>query len=127
MSSILVVEDNVDISTMLVDLLEMHGYRAEASTDGEAVTRALDDPPDLILLDLLMPLMDGREVYRLLRVDARTAHVPVVFMTAIGRASPSVGELAGLGKVPRLDKPFDIKQLLETVRTYVGPGEEHNQ
>ncbi len=80
---VLVVEDDFAIAGVLADVLEDEGYAVAVSDDGEALALALADPPELILLDAMMPRMDGPEVCRRLRADPRTREVPVVFVTAL--------------------------------------------
>ena len=112
---ILIVEDEPQIADLLSDLLADEGYAAVVSVDGAAVETARADPPALILLDVMMPGMDGPEVCRRLKADSRTTHVPIVFLTAL--LPQSVG--ARLGDCPHggvLHKPFDLDELLAVVQ-----------
>ncbi|HET8630127.1 MAG TPA: response regulator [Thermomicrobiales bacterium] len=111
---ILVVEDDGTIADVLAELLTGEGYRVTVGVDGAAVDAARADPPDVVLLDLWMPGMDGAEVCRRLKADPRTRRAPIVFVTAtpagvVGR------HLAGCEYAAVIHKPFDIAALLDTV------------
>ena len=81
---VLVVDDEPDIVRYLEHVLHRLGYRtASAGDGGEAVEKALNDPPDLILLDVMMPTMDGFAVCRSLRERPATRLIPVIVMTAL--------------------------------------------
>lgn len=111
---ILVVEDNPAIVTILTEMLAGEGYQVAASIGGRAVEAARDNPPDLVLLDVLMPEMDGPEVCRRLKADPRTRDVPVVFLTAL---PPVVlpQRLAGCQYEALIRKPFEVTEVLGTV------------
>jgi CheY-like chemotaxis protein len=84
---VLVVDDDEANRTLLRDPLETHGYEIVEAENGEqALQKIAQRPPDVVLLDVMMPRMDGFEVCRRLKKDARTAHIPVLIVTAI---SPS--------------------------------------
>ena len=83
-ATVLVVDDVDDARDLLARLLRRAGYRAVTAADGEAALAAVDaEDPDLVLLDLMMPGMDGLEVLRRLRADARRRDVTVVMFTAV--------------------------------------------
>ena len=93
----------------------------EASSGAEGIARAVADAPDAILLDVMMPEQDGTETLGLLKADPRTAHIPVIFLTA--KAKPAeVDRLRGLGAKGVLAKPFDPMTLAANVRTILGAG-----
>ncbi|HKK28511.1 MAG TPA: response regulator transcription factor [Gemmatimonadota bacterium] len=80
---ILVVDDEPDILSLLVYQLSREGYRISTAVDGpSAVSTAIDDRPDLVVLDLMLPGMDGYQVLRTLREDERTSEIPVLLLTA---------------------------------------------
>ena len=115
---ILIVEDEPEIAELLAALLADEGYAAAISVDGAAVETAQADPPALVLLDVMMPGMDGPEVCRRLKADPRTAHVPIVFVTAL------VPHVLGarLDDCPHegvLHKPFDLDDLVAVVRRHL--------
>jgi DNA-binding response OmpR family regulator len=110
---VLVIDDQLDHIEIVAALLRREGYQVEASTDARAaVHRAAQDPPDLVLLDLWMPTVDGFQAAQLLRADPRTRNVPIIFLSACGE---TVAEANGvdLGSVDYLHKPFHAVELLE--------------
>jgi CheY-like chemotaxis protein len=108
--AILVVEDDPDALEALGDLLESHGYAVTSARHGAEALQILDRPPlpSLILLDLLMPTMDGWEFRARQKNDPRIAHIPVVVVSASSAAKP-------IDAASILRKPVDIDRLLETV------------
>ena len=85
MGHVVVVDDNPDLCTVLAKLLRAVGHDATPLTDGEAVVPLLRErPAALVILDVMMPGMDGFDVLAAIRGDARTADVPVVMFTAVG-------------------------------------------
>ena len=89
---ILVVDDYQDAREMYAEYLQFSGFRvAEARNGNEAVTQAFDLKPDLILMDLSLPGMDGWEATRVLKADERTRHIPVVALTGHALAGASEG------------------------------------
>src|SRR3970040_1515538 len=82
-SRVLIVEDEPDIRELVVHHLKREGYQVSAAASGEEALRQVQAaPPDLVLLDLMMPAMDGLEVCRRLRHDPATASLPIVMLTA---------------------------------------------
>jgi two-component system, cell cycle response regulator DivK len=89
---ILVVDDYQDAREMYAEYLQFSGFRvAEASNGNEAVSQALELKPDLILMDLSLPGMDGWEATRVLKADERTKHIPIVALTGHALAGASEG------------------------------------
>ncbi len=83
MAKILVVEDEPNIRELLTMVLAMDGHEIEAAADGEAgLTQALANPPDLAILDVLMPKLDGLHLAAMLRKDPRTARQPILILSA---------------------------------------------
>jgi len=117
--SILVVDDNIINLRLLEQLLTANHYIARLATNG---TRALatihKEPPDLILLDIMMPGMDGLEVCRQLKNDERTAHIPVLFISAINETPDKVKAFT-LGAVDYISKPFQADEVLARVKTHL--------
>lgn len=117
--SILIVDDMAASRQLLSDMLSGQGYNlALAASGAEALALAAAAPPDLILLDLMMPDIDGFQVCRTLRADPHTAHVPVLIVTALDdRASRLAGLEAGCDDF--LTKPVDLLELRARARTIV--------
>jgi DNA-binding response OmpR family regulator len=110
---ILVVDDDANVSEVVERYLRREGFEVETVADGRvAVDRALADPPDLVVLDLMLPGLDGLEVCRRLRA---LAPVPVIMLTARGDESDRVIGLE-LGADDYVSKPFSPKELVARVR-----------
>ena len=116
--TILIVDDNPLNLSVVVDHLEDHGYHVSVAQDGEeALKRAALIVPDLILLDVMMPGMDGFEACRRLKANPATAAIPVIFMTALADINDKVTAFAA-GGVDYVGKPFQIEELLRAVRAH---------
>ncbi len=115
-SRVLVVEDEPDIRDLLAFHLERDGYQVTRATTGpEALRQLRAAPPDLVILDLMLPELDGLEVCRRLRADPATAALPVIMLTAKG---DEVDRVVGLemGADDYVVKPFSPKEMLARVR-----------
>jgi two-component system phosphate regulon response regulator PhoB len=113
---ILVVEDERDIVELLRYNLTKNGYQVTAALTGEdAVRLARQSPPDLILLDLMLPGMDGLDVCRLLKGDPQTAGIPIIMTTAKGEEADIVTGLE-MGAHDYICKPFSPRVLIARVR-----------
>jgi two-component system phosphate regulon response regulator PhoB len=113
---ILVVEDEEDLLELITYNLSREGYRVSGVTSGEAALReARTQLPDLILLDLLLPQIDGLEVCKLLRNDRQTRHIPVIMLTAKTEEADVVAGLE-LGADDYIPKPFSPRVLVARVR-----------
>jgi DNA-binding response OmpR family regulator len=112
---ILVVDDEDDILQFLELVLREKGYEVLTAASGqEALTRAQIEKPDLVLLDIMMPQMDGWEVLKLLRVDDETAQIPVAMLSARTEAKDRVQGLQE-GAVDYICKPFALQELLDKI------------
>lgn len=111
---ILVVDDDPDILEALSEILEAEGFEIRRARNGkEALERLEPDPPKLILLDLMMPVMDGWEFAQRLRQRPTMAGIPIIVLSA----DRNVGTKAqDIGAVGHLAKPFELNDLLEMVR-----------
>jgi DNA-binding response OmpR family regulator len=119
---ILVADDDADIRELVALRLERASYRVETAKDGlEALERAVELVPDLVVLDVGMPGQDGFETSRRLRADPRTAHIPIVFLTARTRESDIVTGYARGGD-GYVTKPFAPHELLARVDALIGVG-----
>src|SRR5229473_2004805 len=113
---VLVVEDEPDIRRLIVLHLERDGFRCRTAANGpDALREVKAAAPDLVVLDLMLPELDGLEVCRRLRSDASTAGVPIIMLTA---KSDEVDRVVGLevGADDYVGKPFSPKELLARVR-----------
>lgn len=112
---ILVVDDDADLVELLSFNLKKAGFAIGTAFDGvEALKKARSIAPDLILLDVMLPELDGLAVCEILRRDRATAAIPVILLTAL---SGELGRLAGLdsGANDYVTKPFSAKQLVSKV------------
>jgi two-component system, chemotaxis family, chemotaxis protein CheY len=108
---LLVVEDDEDIRSVMSEALESEGYEvARACDGGDALRCARQRRPDLILLDLMMPRMDGWTFRAEQQADEALSDIPVVIVSAIAPA-----DAAGLGAAAHLQKPFDLDDLMAVV------------
>jgi two-component system, cell cycle response regulator DivK len=115
---ILVVEDNEKSMKLFRDVLVATGYRTlEATTGIEAVHLASEHTPDLVLMDIQLPDLDGVEALQRLRADERTATIPVLALTAQAMRGDRERFLA-VGFDGYLSKPVDVRELLGTVREH---------
>jgi len=109
---ILVVDDEDDILNFLELVLGEKGFDVVTASGGqEALTKAQLERPDLVLLDIMMPQMDGWEVLKLLRVDEETAEIPVAMLSARTEARDRVQGLQE-GAIDYICKPFSLQELL---------------
>jgi DNA-binding response OmpR family regulator len=122
--TVLVVDDEKDIVDLVTYNLRRNGYEVLAAFDGrEAVEIAQRETPDLILLDLMLPGMDGTEVARRLKADSRTATIPLIMLTAKGEETDVVVGLT-LGADDYVTKPFSMKILLARLNTVLRRSEQ---
>ncbi len=117
---ILVADDEPDIVNIVELILHTSGYDVLKAGGGfEALELAEQYRPDLILLDIMMPEMDGWEVLRLLQVDSRTAAIPVAMISAKEGTRAKITSMQE-GAVDYLTKPFDTRELLTKVAAILG-------
>ncbi len=123
---ILVVDDEPDLVELLRHHLQREHYEDVVANDGEAaMAEARRRIPDLVVLDLMLPGIDGLEVCRRLRADSRTQHIPIIMLTAKGEESDAVIGLAQ-GADDYVRKPFGVKELLARVATRLRAAELKN-
>jgi DNA-binding response OmpR family regulator len=115
-SKILIVEDEPDIVELLVYNLHQAGFQTDAVLNGAtALERVKIEPPDLVLLDLLLPEVDGLEVCRTLKRDSETVGIPIIMLTAKGEAIDRIVGLE-LGADDYITKPFSPREVLLRIR-----------
>jgi len=115
---VLVVEDNEMSMKLFRDVLGATGYRTlEATTGGEALALAVEHAPDLVLMDIQLPDIDGVEALSRLRADERTASIPVLAVTALAMEGDHERFVAA-GFDDYISKPVDIVELVGTVRQH---------
>ena len=118
-ATILVVEDTEDNRRILDDLLSAAGFRVIEAEDGEAgVARAAADQPDLILMDVQLPTIDGYEATRRIKADARTRHIPVVAVTSYALSDEAL-RATDAGCDGYVAKPFSPRKVLALVRSFL--------
>lgn len=115
MSKILYIEDHPAQRDIMAQMLELSGYEVAVACDGiDGVEQARSSPPDLILMDLRMPRMDGFEAIRELRVDPNTAEIPIIAISAWASAKHKERAIDA-GANEHFTKPVDLPRLLETI------------
>ncbi len=118
-ANILVVDDTIANLRLLVNLLVERGYKVRPASNGSmALAAARTEPPDLILLDIVMPNMDGYEVCEHLKADELTCEIPVIFISAINEVLDKVKALS-IGGVDYITKPFQVEEVLARVETHL--------
>jgi diguanylate cyclase (GGDEF)-like protein len=117
--SIVIVDDMPDNLRLLAEILKERGYRARPAPSGmRALATILKEPPELILLDIMMPGMDGYEVCRKLKADELTRDIPVIFLSALNEVFDKVKAFQA-GGVDYISKPFQVEEVLARVNTHL--------
>lgn len=120
---ILIVEDEESILLSLDFLMRKEGLVVATARDGNAALQHLaGDAPDLILLDVMLPLVDGFELCRLIRGNPALRHTKILLLTARGRET-EISRGLGLGADAYVTKPFSTRDLMSTVRRLLGDGD----
>ena len=120
MKRILVVEDTEDNRQIIRDLLTSAGYEMiEALDGGQGVAMAAEQKPDLILMDMQLPMLDGYEATRRIKADPALAHIPVIAVTSYALSGDEAKTKAA-GCNAYVAKPFSPRQLLAKVREFLG-------
>ena len=116
-SQILIVEDEESLVDVLTYNLTREGFSVQSALDGrDGLSKAQKNLPDLIILDLMLPEMEGLQVCQHIRTDHRTAHIPILMLTA---RSEEIDEIVGfqMGADDYVPKPFKIKPLIQRIRS----------
>lgn len=117
MKRVLLIEDNTDIRENMAEILELSGYEVVAAADGkEGVTAAMQNIPDIVVCDIMMPVLDGYGVIHMLQKNPETRHVPFIFLTAKAERS-EIRKGMELGADDYLTKPFNGTELLNAIES----------
>jgi len=124
---ILIIEDEKDIIKMLDYNLKKEGFNILSIRNGEdAIGSARNEHPDLIILDLMLPGMDGLEVCRAIKGDSKTASIPIIMLTAKSQESDKVVGLE-LGADDYVTKPFSLRELIARIKAVLRRGKEKDK
>jgi len=116
---ILLADDEEDIKTVVSMLLESLGYEVVTAFDGlDTMEKAESEKPDLILLDIMMPVLDGFEVLKRLKANKRTAGIPILMLSAAAHTD-TISRALSLGAKDYVVKPFDPEKLLEKIKQVI--------
>ena len=120
--SVLVVDDEPNIVLSLEFLMRQAGYNVRVARDGESALKAIeDDPPALVLLDVMMPKRDGFDVCQAIRSNPKWKGVRVVLLTAKGRDIEREKGMA-LGADDYITKPFSTRDVMQKIQQFLPPG-----
>lgn len=118
MSKILIVDDDPELALLMSELLRTEGYDVEVVMQSLRVyDRAKESKPDVMLLDIMMPYLNGWDELKLLHLDEQLRSIPVIVVTSDRNAFKRVDNAARFGVVDHLFKPFELNDLLTKVRT----------
>lgn len=117
---ILLIDDEPELLKAITICLKTSGYEVETAQDGvEGLEKAKDSKPDLIVLDILMPKMDGYEVCRLLKFDEKYKSIPVIMLTAkVQDIDKAMGKKVGADNY--IAKPFEVQGLVDKIKKHLG-------
>lgn len=120
MTKILIVDDEQDIVESLSFMLQAKGYETICAYDGEeGLKLAKEAAPDLIMLDVMMPKINGYKICRLLKYDAKYKNIPIIMLTARSQESDkTIGEETGADEY--ITKPFEFNDVLNVMQKYIG-------
>ncbi len=127
MKKALVVEDHQDLLGVFCQLLEAWDFAVvSAKTGMEGVEKAIEEKPDLILMDIMMPRMDGREATRRIRSNPETKDIPILAITALTKEL-QLSECIEAGCNDYIRKPFNYKDLREKIQALLDPCRDKNE
>ena len=120
MKKILIVDDEKDIVETLAFMLKAKGYECISAYDGEAgLSLAKSQNPDLVILDVMMPKINGYKICRLLKFDTKYKDIPIIMVTARSQDEDKlIGEETGADEY--ITKPFEFSELLDKIKKYLG-------
>ena len=120
MARILYVDDDIELTRLVQDCLEDEGYEVLIANDGEeGLSAVITEKPDMVILDVMMPQLNGWEIAKYMRERDEFSGVPILMLTGIG---PSLNEMTAplYGANGHLDKPFELDDLITKVEALVG-------
>ena len=118
---ILVVDDEPSLRELLKAILENEGYEIITANDGKEALKQLEkESPDLILMDMMMPGMSGREVCEKIRANPKTNKQKIVFLTVVKFSEMGLETLKGMSVLDYITKPFDNTDLVKRIKKIVG-------
>ncbi len=125
MKKILIVDDDVDIIELVVNRLKQNNYNVIFTNDGDnGVQKALEEQPDLIIMDIMMPRMPGGEAVKILKLNESTKNIPILFFSAINAYLSNNAEISQVNVdgnfYPAISKPFEPNKLLSTIKSLLG-------
>lgn len=125
MKKILVIDDEQDLADIIKALLEYEGFSVFVSCEAkDGINKAKAEKPDLILLDIVMPGIDGPEVAKILRSETITKDIPVIFVTGLVSNQDTLTGLGSInisgGQYQTIAKPFENERLVEVIRSVLG-------
>ncbi|MDD3237240.1 MAG: response regulator [Candidatus Gastranaerophilales bacterium] len=120
MKKVLIVDDEQDIVETLQFMIEAEGYECHSAFDGEeGLNKAKEIVPDLIILDVMMPKINGYKISRLLKYDNKYKDIPIIMVTARSQEEDKIiGEETGVNEY--ITKPFEIDFVMERIKSYLG-------
>jgi DNA-binding response OmpR family regulator len=125
MAKILAVDDEASILRLVATTLESRGHQVITASNGdEGILKAHSEQPDLVLLDVMMPRLDGREVRDRLKADDETKHIPIIFLTALGEFESQLDTMES-GAEDYVTKPFSPSDLADRVAAVLDPSRTH--
>jgi len=120
MAKILVVDDEPGVVKLIKKSLEKNDYEVVTASDGkEGLAKAQNEKPDLILLDIMMPIMNGGDAVRVLKSDSATRNIPIIFLSAVISKNEEMNHQLSVNientYYPAIAKPFDLPELLAKI------------
>lgn len=119
---IMIVDDEENVLELIKVILEREGFEVIPTVSGRECLNKLENgiKPDLILMDMMMPTMTGKDTAKKIREDPRTKDIKIAFLTVVRLSEVGVDELKKLGVLDYITKPFDMADLVERVRKLLG-------
>ena len=123
MTKIMIVDDDKEVTNMLENLLKLEGYEPTSVNDSTIATKIASElRPDIFLLDLMMPEIDGFKLCRMLREDPKFAHTPILIVTALDDSDSRIVAY-GAGANDYLTKPYHHHELASKIKALIAPNE----